>query len=236
LASGPIDGKSVTRFLFFFKLLRFLFKTHLRRRGAPRAPAFYDFANLTNASSVFLHVLTVCHARLIVGTWGKRSPQEATCRSIASRSSARTRVMSLVNSTIFKLFVGLIGTTKYPVTVDARLDGELSADPRLVAASCQKDRGQLASSQVEIVMIGRKRIIHKLIAAVVTTAFLALPACAGPNDTKGTPKAPSIGQKKTPALQDAPRPGSSAEQRDDIIKGLSRNPEDCNQGCIDSPP
>ena len=77
--------------------------------------------------------------------------------------------------------------------------------------------------------------MNKLFTLIVATAFLAVPAIAGTSDTKETTDAPSAEQRTTPAPQDAQRPGSSAAQRDDKSKGLGRNPEDCNKGCIGSP-
>jgi hypothetical protein len=78
--------------------------------------------------------------------------------------------------------------------------------------------------------------MKKLLTLMVATAWLGGPAIAGTSDTKGTAITPSAEQKTKPAPQEAPRPGSPADQRDEIIKGLGRNPEDCNKGSIDNPP
>jgi hypothetical protein len=78
--------------------------------------------------------------------------------------------------------------------------------------------------------------MKKLLTLMVATAWLAVPAIAGTIGTKGTAITPSAEQQTKPAPQEAPRPGSPADQRDDIIKGLGRNPEDCNKGCIGNPP
>jgi hypothetical protein len=78
--------------------------------------------------------------------------------------------------------------------------------------------------------------MNKLLILMVATAWLAVPAIAGASRTKATAITPSGQQTTTPTPQEAPRPGSPADQGDDIIKGLGRDPEDCNKGCIDNPP
>jgi hypothetical protein len=78
-------------------------------------------------------------------------------------------------------------------------------------------------------------IMRKAIILIVATAWLAAPAIAGTNDTTDMTARPNVQSRTTAAAQDAQR-SARANKRDDIKKGLGRNPEDCNKGCIGGNP
>jgi hypothetical protein len=77
-------------------------------------------------------------------------------------------------------------------------------------------------------------IMRKAIILTLATAWLAAPAIAGTNDAADMNAQPNV-QSRTAAPQDAQRAGDT-NRRDDIKKGLGRNPEDCNKGCIGGNP
>lgn len=77
--------------------------------------------------------------------------------------------------------------------------------------------------------------MKKLISFALAAAWLAAPVYAG-NDASQTTNSPSVEQKTDSMSQRAPAPGSAADKKDDVKKGLGRNPEDCNKGCIGGNP
>ena len=77
--------------------------------------------------------------------------------------------------------------------------------------------------------------MKKLITLAIAAAWLAVPAFAGTNDASQTMNPPRVEQNTSSAPQDA-HPGSNADKRDDVKKGLGRNPDDCNKGCIGGNP
>jgi Ni/Co efflux regulator RcnB len=78
--------------------------------------------------------------------------------------------------------------------------------------------------------------MKKAIIITLATAWLVAPAIAGATDAKDTTAQPSVQQNDASAAQDAQRRGSAADKQDDKNKGLSRNSEDCNKGCIGGNP
>jgi hypothetical protein len=76
--------------------------------------------------------------------------------------------------------------------------------------------------------------MKKSIALAMAIACLAALAFAGTNDANQTITPPNI-QQNTKTLPDA-QPGSKADKRDDVKKGLGRSQEDCNKGCIGGNP
>jgi hypothetical protein len=78
--------------------------------------------------------------------------------------------------------------------------------------------------------------MRKAIILTVATAWLAAPAIAGTNDATGMTAKPNVQSRTAAAPQEAQRAGHAANKRDDIKKGLGRNPEDCNKGCIGANP
>ena len=73
--------------------------------------------------------------------------------------------------------------------------------------------------------------MKKLITIATAVAWMAAPACAGTNDANQAASPPPMQQNTSSAPRDAPK-DSNADKRDDVSKGLSRNSEDCNKGCI----
>ena len=78
--------------------------------------------------------------------------------------------------------------------------------------------------------------MKKLIALTVAAACLTAPAIAGTSDANETTNPPKVEQRTTAIPQADQRPGSDADKRDDTKKGLGRNPEDCNKGCVGGNP
>jgi hypothetical protein len=78
--------------------------------------------------------------------------------------------------------------------------------------------------------------MKKTIILTLAIAWLVAPAIAGSSDTKDTTAAPTVQQNGASASQDAKAPGSAADKQDDKNKGLSRNSDDCNKGCIGGNP
>jgi hypothetical protein len=62
-------------------------------------------------------------------------------------------------------------------------------------------------------------------------ACLVAPAMAAQNTTEDRSASPTQ-QNGASASQASPAPGSAAAKQDDKQKGLSRDSEDCNKGCI----
>jgi hypothetical protein len=77
--------------------------------------------------------------------------------------------------------------------------------------------------------------MKKPIIFAIVAACLAAPALAGTNDANQTTDSPGTQQNARSVPEDA-QPGSIADRRDDAKKGLSRDPEDCNKGCIGGNP
>jgi hypothetical protein len=75
--------------------------------------------------------------------------------------------------------------------------------------------------------------MKKAIGLALATALLAAPAIAGTSEGKDTAAKQASQQN---AASQTPQPGSPSDKRDDAKKGLSRNPEDCNKGCIGGNP
>jgi hypothetical protein len=84
--------------------------------------------------------------------------------------------------------------------------------------------------------ISESAIMKKAIIVTFATAWLAAPAIAGATDAGGTAAQPGVQQNGASAARDAQRPGSAADKQDDKNKGLSRNSEDCNKGCVGGNP
>lgn len=78
--------------------------------------------------------------------------------------------------------------------------------------------------------------MKKAIIVTLATAWLVAPALAGATDAKDTSAQPGVQQNGASAAQAGQRPGSAADKQDDKNKGLSRNSEDCNKGCIGGNP
>jgi hypothetical protein len=78
-------------------------------------------------------------------------------------------------------------------------------------------------------------LMKKPIIFAIVAACLAAPALAGTNDANQTTDSPGTQQNARSVPEDA-QPGSIADRRDDAKKGLSRDPEDCNKGCIGGNP
>jgi hypothetical protein len=77
--------------------------------------------------------------------------------------------------------------------------------------------------------------MKKVIIVTLATALLAAPAMAG-LATQDAPARPSVQQNSAASPKDATTPGSPADKQDDKNKGLSRNSEDCNKGCVGGNP
>jgi hypothetical protein len=75
-------------------------------------------------------------------------------------------------------------------------------------------------------------IMKKTIILTLTFVWLVAPALAGSSGAKDTTVSPAAHQNGASAAQDAKAPGSAADKQDDKNKGLSRNSDDCNKGCI----
>jgi hypothetical protein len=73
--------------------------------------------------------------------------------------------------------------------------------------------------------------MKKVILITFAIAWLVAPAMAAQNTTEDRTAVPTQ-QNGTSTSQAAPAPGSAAAKQDDKQKGLSRNSEDCNKGCI----
>jgi hypothetical protein len=79
--------------------------------------------------------------------------------------------------------------------------------------------------------VAESAIMKKAILLTLATAWLVAPAMAAQNTTKDMTTSPPQ-QNGASTSQAAPAPGSAAAKQDDKQKGLSRNSEDCNKGCI----
>jgi hypothetical protein len=75
----------------------------------------------------------------------------------------------------------------------------------------------------------------KAIILTAATAWLAAPAIAGTSDATDMSAQPNVQSRTAAAPKDARTPGA-ANKRDDVKKGLGRNPEDCNKGCVGGNP
>jgi hypothetical protein len=73
--------------------------------------------------------------------------------------------------------------------------------------------------------------MKKAIIFAIAAACLGAPAFAGTNDAN-----PTRVEQNTSSPLPAAQPGSNADKRDDVKKGLGRNPDDCNKGCIGGNP
>jgi hypothetical protein len=78
--------------------------------------------------------------------------------------------------------------------------------------------------------------MKKAIILTLAAAWLVAPAIAGATDAKDTSAQPNVQQNGASAPKDAKTPGSAADKQDDKNKGLSRDSEDCNKGCIGGNP
>ena len=76
--------------------------------------------------------------------------------------------------------------------------------------------------------------MRKAVLVVLATAWLTAPAIARNSDGKDMTAKPA--DQTGASASQTPQPGSPADKRDDAKKGLSRNPEDCNNGCVGGNP
>jgi hypothetical protein len=77
--------------------------------------------------------------------------------------------------------------------------------------------------------------MRNAIILALATAWLAAPAIAETSGSKDTSTPPSV-QRNGASASQTPQPRSPADKRDDAKKGLSRNPDDCNKGCLGGNP
>ena len=73
--------------------------------------------------------------------------------------------------------------------------------------------------------------MKKAFLVTLAIAWLVAPAMAAQSTTEDRTGSPTQ-QNGASTSQAAPAPGSAAAKQDDKQKGLSRNSEDCNTGCI----
>jgi hypothetical protein len=78
--------------------------------------------------------------------------------------------------------------------------------------------------------------MKKTIIFTLVTSWLVAPAIAGSSDTKDTGSSAAVQHNGASASQNAKTLGSAADKQDDKNKGLSRNSDDCNKGCIGGNP
>ena len=67
-----------------------------------------------------------------------RSPHEATCRSIASRSQPEDATMSSINTISLDKLTRLLGTPNCPVLLDVRTEEDFNANPALIPSSMRR--------------------------------------------------------------------------------------------------
>ncbi len=82
---------------------------------------------------------TPCRFRCNEALGAVRSPHEATCPSIASRSFYEGAVMSSHTFISPDKLARLIGTAKLPALIDVRTDEDFAADPRLIPGSIRRN-------------------------------------------------------------------------------------------------